>query len=41
MSVTEFLNYLFRGQDTSNLALDLAWVYETRQASAVRRSGRD
>jgi hypothetical protein len=37
MSVIDFLNYLFRGQDTRDLALDLAWVYETRQASARRR----
>ncbi|MET0895012.1 MAG: hypothetical protein ABWY77_02085 [Acidimicrobiia bacterium] len=38
MSVTEFLDYLIRGKDTSGLALDLAWVYESRQAAAARRT---
>ena len=38
MTVIEFLEYLFRGNDTRDLALDLAWVYESRQAAAVRRT---
>jgi len=37
MTVREFLEYLFRGQDTRELAYDLAWVYESRQAAALRR----
>ena len=37
MTVVEFLEYLFKGPDTRDLALDLAWVYESRQASEVRR----
>jgi hypothetical protein len=37
MTVVEFLEYLFKGSDTRDLALDLAWVYESRQASEVRR----
>jgi hypothetical protein len=37
MTVVEFLEYLFKGSDTRDLALDLAWVYESRQASDVRR----
>ena len=37
MTVIEFLNYLFRGSDTKQLAADLAWVYESRQAAANRR----
>ncbi len=40
MTVIEFLEYLFKGRDTRDLALDLAWVYEARQASAVRRRAR-
>jgi hypothetical protein len=40
MTVIEFLEYLFRGSDTRDLALDLAWVYESRQASAARRTAR-
>ena len=35
MTVFEFLEYLFKGRDTRDLALDLAWVYEARQASAT------
>jgi len=38
MTVTDFLNYLLRGKDTSQLAHDLAWVYGSRQAAAERRS---
>lgn len=38
MTVIEFLEYLFRGRDTRELALDLAWVYESRQAAATRRT---
>jgi hypothetical protein len=38
MTLTDFLNYLWRGKDTDQLALELAWVYETRQATAIRRA---
>ena len=38
MTVIDFLNYLLRGEDTSQLAHDLAWVYGSRQAAAERRS---
>jgi hypothetical protein len=38
MTVIEFLNYLLRGQDTGKLAADLAWVYESRQVAAARRT---
>jgi hypothetical protein len=38
MTVKEFLEYLVRGRDTRELAYDLAWVYESRQAAAVRRT---
>ena len=38
MTVVEFLNYLLRGKDTSELAHDLAWVYGSRQAAADRRA---
>jgi hypothetical protein len=38
MTVTELINYLLlRGKDTRELAYDLAWVYESRQAAAERR----
>lgn len=40
MTIIEFLDYLFKGRDTRDLALDLAWVYEARQASAARRGVR-
>lgn len=40
MTVSEFLDYLFRGRDTGPLALQLAWVYEERKASEARRHER-
>jgi hypothetical protein len=40
VTVIEFLEYLLHGEDTSQLAHDLAWVYGSRQAAAERRAGR-
>jgi hypothetical protein len=37
MTVAEFIQYLACGEDSRELALDLAFVYETRTAARARR----